>query len=577
MAYDGIFFTSLTKEFIGHLVGKKVEKINQHSERILSMSFSRLKEWRLEINIGSESPYIALSENRLPNPEQAPMFCMLLRKQLGGGIVKAVDQVQGDRILRFEFSALNEMRDEETKILIVEIMGRHSNLILCDAKMRVIDSLKHINPLMSKRPMGPGYDYAPPFAEKLRLEKITPALIEECLQEEEKVEALLYKKIAGLSPCLAKRLVLLSEIDGKKSAMELSEEESGRLYKEMILLGEELRSQQKPYLYRNPKGSLEISNLSLPQLKENGYSEQAFEQSPVPYSALTLLYFDRKGKNEVLLQKINSLSALLRQILEKELKRIENLNKDKKSAESLEKYKLYGELCMANIHLIKKGMKSIRVLNYYNNEEIDLPLKFDKSASENAESFFKRYQKMKKTLVYAEEQIGIAEAKIEHLESVLSALEQCEDVEDFDAIRAELIAEQLVKEKQAEGRKKKAEKRLPPREFISPNGIPVKVGRNNLQNDELTLKSASKKHIWLHTKIIPSSHVILCAKLEDAKEEDILFAASICARYSKARFSENVPVDFTEVKNVSKPRGAKPGKVIYVDYRTVYVDPHLEE
>lgn len=577
MAYDGIFFKSLCEEFREALTERKIEKINQHSDRIVSLSFARLKGVRLQINIGSEAPLIAFSEDRLPNPEQAPMFCMLLRKHIGNAIIKDVRQLHSDRILLFECLALNEMKDYETKFLIVEIMGRHSNLILCDADYNVLDSLKHVNPLMSKRPMGPGYRYNAPFESKRNLEDLDASSLQAMLASDAKLGSLLVREFTGFSPQIAEQILFASQLDKDRTAGDLSAEELARLHQSLNMLKKELNGQTRPHLYKNKAGKLEIGNVSLNHLLGIGFEEESVDrEKDFVYSSLVFDYFQKKGKNDILVQKISSLSALIRQSIEKEEKRIKNLEKDMKSAEDYEKYKLYGELCTANMHLIKKGMNKVKLYNYYENREIEVPLKFDRSPGENAETFFKRYQKMKKTLLYADEQIQLATEKIEHLDSVLSSLEQCEDVEDFEAIRTELEAEQIVKEKLQAGKKRKAEKKLPPREFTSPNGFLVKVGRNNLQNDELTLKSASKQHIWLHTKIIPSSHVILCAKFDEAQDEDILFAASICARYSKARQSENVPVDFTEVKHVSKPRGAKPGKVIYVDYRTVYVNPFLE-
>ncbi len=583
MAYDGIFFKSLVKEFRDNLLERRIEKINQHSDKIISISFSRLKKTRLHISIASDAPFLAFSKDKLPNPEQAPMFCMLLRKHLQGGIIKDIKQLQSDRIIQFELISLNEMKDAEKKYLIAEIMGRHSNLILVDHQRNVIDSLKHVNPLMSKRPMGPGYVYSVPFEEKTNIETIDKNIINKIKNNEGKITSYLLKEIGGFSKHVSSEILYKARIDQDKLSQDLSETELDSIYRELLRLQDEVKNNTAPHAYQNTKGKIEISNIHLSHLKDFGYQEIALPSYKIEdgedfiYSSLVFDFFDKKGKNDILIQKIASITALIHQIIDKENKRIKNLEKDIKQAEKHDKYKLYGELCMANFHLMEKGMKTVRVLNYYDNTEIDIPLKYDKTPSENAESFFKRYQKMKKTLLYADEQILIAKDKIEHLESVISSLEQTEDIEDFNAIQSELIAESIIKEKLGQGKRKKADKKLPPREFTSPNGFTVKVGRNNLQNDELTLKTASKNHIWLHTKIIPSSHVILCGKFEEVEDEDILFAASICAKYSKAKHSENVPIDLTEVKHVSKTKGAKPGKVIYVDYKTVYVNPFQDE
>ncbi len=579
MAYDGIFFKSLVKELRDNLLERRIEKINQHSDKIISITFSRLKNTRLQISIASEAPFLAFTNNKLPNPEQAPMFCMLLRKHLNGGVVKDIRQLQTDRIILFEFIALNEMKDAEKKYLIAEIMGRHSNLILVDGKMNILDSLKHVNPLMSKRPMGPGYVYAVPFADKLNIEHINKDFIHKVKEYDGIINNYIFKEISGFSKQISTEVLYRAGLDHSKACQDLSDAEFDKIYQKLTEIKDEIETNTKAHIYQNKKGKIEISNIALNHLLNCGYedvdiSDEYQNENDFIYSSLVFDFFDKKGKNDILLQKISSLNQVITQVIDKENKRIKNLNKDIKNAKKLEKYKLYGELCMANFHIMEKGMTKVKVLNYYDNTEVEIPLKYDKTPSENAEHFFKRYQKMKKTLVYADEQIQIAKDKIEHLESVISSLEQVEEIEDFNAIRAELVSENIVKEKTQNGKRKKADKKLPPREFTSPNGFTVKVGRNNLQNDELTLKSSSKNHIWLHTKIIPSSHVILCAKFEEVEDEDILFAAAICAKYSKAKHSENVPIDLTEVKHVSKPKGAKPGKVIYVDYKTVYVNPY---
>ncbi len=506
MAFDGIFFTSLVKELREHLIERRIEKINQHSDKIISLSFSRLKQIRLHISIEAENPFLAFSKDKLPNPEQAPMFCMLLRKHLGGGIVKDIRQLQGDRIILFEFASLNEMKDREKKYLIVEIMGRHSNLILTDDEMNVLDSLKHVNPLMSKRPMGPGYVYSPPFEEKTRIDDIGWDFFEKNNIEktENDITSYLLQHIAGFSKHTTSQVLFEAKIDERKLVKDLSEEEIQRILKALENLKNELNTGHHAYKYENKKSKIEIANIHLSFLEELGYKSVEIRNEDYLYSSLVIDYFDKKGKNDVLIQQCSSLIGLIKQIIDKEKKRIKNLSKDITSAEKHDKYKLYGELLMANMHLVKKGMKSITVVNYYDNSEVEIPLKYDKSPSENAESFFKRYQKMKKTLVYANEQIEMAKDKIDHLESVSSALELVEDAEDFNAIRAELVSEGIIKEK-ASTKRKKADKKLAPREFMSPNGFTVKVGRNNFQNDELTLKSSSKNHIWLHTKIIPSS------------------------------------------------------------------------
>ncbi len=485
MAYDGIFFKSLTRELKNNLIDRRLEKIMQHSEQIISLSFSRLKNMRLHISIASDAPFLAFNPEKLPNPDTAPMFCMLLRKHLVNGIVKDIRQLNNDRIILFEFQTYNEMKDLEKKYMIVEIMGRHSNLILVDNQMNIIDSLKHVNPLMSKRPMGPGYVYSTPFEEKNTLENIDndfdSKLLELIKSSEINIKSLLVKEMAGFSPQISIKILKNANIDENKIARKLSDSEIDSIKENLIKARDELQLNPLPHIYENGKGKIEISNIKLDYLKDFGYEEKETDpENKFIFSELTCLYFDKKGKNDILIQRVKSLQSLINQVIDKEKKRIKNLEKDIKNAENFDKYKLYGELCMANIHLIKKGMKKINVLNYYDNTEIEIPLKYDKTASENAESFFKRYQKMKKTLTYADEQINIAKDKIEHLESVMNSLEQCENIQELNAIKEELISEKILKDKNT-NKRKKIDKKLPPREFKSPNGFTIKVGRNNLK------------------------------------------------------------------------------------------------
>ncbi len=570
MAYDGLFFSALTSEFKKHLLNKRLDKIFQHSDESLSFGFSGLKDLRLYVEISGHAPRILLTRDKLENPKQAPMFSMLLRKHLKNAILKDIRQINGDRIIEFVFDSKDEMKFTHQKSFIVEIMGRHSNAILVEENGSVMDSLKHVNPLTSSRAMGPGYTYEPPFKAKKDICKMTDEEISELAEElieSDSKEQLLYKNLAGFSPQVAKSLLFKAGIEGYT----VIENADRCRCKDLLVtsikeMAEEISKGMKPHIYFEDGEISDISSVELTQLK-NLKSITASET----YSHIAERYFLTKGKIDILSEKTRSLKDIINQAIKREEKRIKNLKSDIKKAEKLEKHKLYGELITANIHAIKYGESSANILNYYTGEYIDIPLQTNISPNENAQKHYKKYQKMKRTLVVAREQIENAKNSIEHLDSVLNMLEGLENSEEIESIRAELESVGVLRANSKSRNKK--QKKLPPREHISPSGFKIKVGRNNEQNDELTLKKSHKNHIWFHTKEIPSAHVVMEATMEEVADEDLVYAAGVCALYSKAKNSENVPVDYTLIKNVSKPSGAKPGKVIYVKQKTLYVTP----
>lgn len=558
MAYDSTYFKALIQEMKILLINKRLDKIFQHSDESLSFIFSGLKEQRLYMEISGHAPRILITGDKLENPKQAPMFCMLLRKHLKNSILKDISQINEDRIAEFIFDARDEMGYMSEKSFIVEIMGRHSNCILVDQDRIVMDSLKHVNPLKSSRPMGPGYVYKAPFIEKINVGELEDdrlkLVIEDILGFNQDLKKALYSSISGMSPQIAESLIL-------KAGDDL---ETG-LFRELRNLDYEIKFNMKPYIYYKDDKLFEISAVKLEQF--NNMKIEIYDN----FSKLSEVYFENRGKSDIIKVKSKTLSHTLNQLISREKNRIKNLKNDLKKAEKFEKQKLYGELITANIHAIKNGSHNAGVLNYYTQEEIDIPLNPNLTAGENANQYFKKYQKMKRTVVFAEKQIQNAKESIEYLESVVQLLDEVESSEEIDDIRKELESVGILKNKTPRNNKK--QKKLLPREYTSPNGFKIKVGRNNVQNDELTLKKSSKNDIWFHTKNIPSAHVVMETNSRDVEENDIIFAAEVCAKHSKASNSENVPVDYTLIKNVSKPSGGKPGKVIYVKQKTVYVKP----
>lgn len=569
MAYDALYFTYLARELNEELGGRKVEKIFQHSDRSLSISFSRLKDRRLYIDISPNQPRILLSEDKPDNPFQAPMFLMLARKNFTSALLKSVRQLNGDRILEFCFEARNELADLSEKYIIVEIMGKHSNLILADENHRVMDALKHVNPLLSKRSMGPGVSYDPPFEEKPSLLENKPSeLLDKLMGTKQGLLKALYANIGGLSPQSALSLLIRADLVAKKDVKmeEVTEEDLLRLEAALNSLREECLAPPRPRIYNLDSG-LELSMTDLAQ----------FEGEDVRYfgsaNEACYYYFKDKARADLASVQKQSLYDALKSRREREELKLRRLFEDVERAENYDSYRIKADALMSSPQEVKKGESRARLLNYYDGTYLDIEVDPRLSPQKNAANYYKLYEKNKRAIDYTKEQIALTQDSLSYLESAMLNLDDAKTRVEVEEIEREVESLGYIKEKQE---KKIKGKKLPKNEFRqykTPSGFTLRLGKNNVQNDELSLKLSSKNHIWLHTKDITSSHAVLMATEEELREEDLIFAARITAYYSKARQSQNVPVDYTLVKNVKKPSGSAPGKVIYVKQRTLYVDP----
>lgn len=569
MAYDALYFKYLAEELNQELAGRKVEKIFQHSERALSISFSRLRDKRLYIDISPSFPRILLSEDRLDNPFQAPMFLMLARKNYSSATLKHVRQLRGDRILEFCFEARNELHDLSERFIIVEIMGKHSNLILADEDYRVMDALKHVNPLLSKRSMGPGVSYSPPFEEKPSiLEGEAEELLDLVKESRQGLLKALYTQLGGLSPQSALSLLHQAGLEGKKDLRteELSPRELEGLKEALILLKKECLSGPGARIYKLEN----TSELSITELGQYSNREVQYYGSA---NEACYHYFKDKTRSDLASFQKQALLDALKAKKDKEERKLERQQEDIERAENYDIYRIKADALMASPQDVKKGETTCRLLNYYDGSYLDIEVDPRLSPQKNAANYYKLYEKNKRAIDYTREQIALSRDSLSYIESVMLNLEDANSQAEIRDIELELQSLGYIKHRQEA---KPRGKKLPKndfRSFTSPSGYTLKLGKNNVQNDELTLKLSAKNHLWLHTKDITSSHAVLMATEEEMRDEDLIFAARITAFYSKARLSQNVPVDYTLVKNVKKPSGSAPGKVIYVKQRTVYVDP----
>lgn len=568
MALDGIFLYSLSQEFKDKITGGKVEKINQpeKDELILSIKKDRIN-FKLLISASAVYPRIHFTNIAKENPMSPPMFCMLLRKYLTSSRIVDVRQLETDRILFLDFQSKDEFGFDSIYTLVIEIMGRHSNVTLVRAKDNIImDSIKHVTPdINSIRCLYPGIKFVyPPYSEKLNPFNYSyEDLLKFVTELELKIDKSFFSKVfTGVSTGLSKELYNRLSLDN----VTLSLENLGAINDYVY---EQFRSLQNKHFYfatysiENHLKDFHCINLTY----MNNYDVIEY----ISPSQLLDKYYAEKDKEDRLSSRTSNLQKLVNTNLDRCLKKLDILKNNLKECEEKDKYRIFGELLTANIYNIRPGDESIEVLNYYSEDGEFVKIKLDpnKSSSQNIQTYFKKYNKLKKSEEAALIQIESTKDEIEYLQSVLTNILNIEDYNSIDEIKNELMETGYIKFKKDS---KKKDKKSKPMHFISSDGIDIYVGKNNIQNDFLTLKFADKNDIWLHTKEIPGSHVIIKHK-GDLPETTLDEAANLAAYYSKAKDSSKVAIDYTEARHVHKPNGAKPGMVIYYTNKTIYITP----
>lgn len=567
MAYDGIITYAAAKELSERIRLGKIEKIYQPGpEDLLVHIHTARGNVRLFMSCNSQSARICLTEGQYTNPDQPPTFCMLLRKHLQGGRITDVRQKDAERIIEIDIEAQNELGFSVCRRLIVEIMSKHSNIVLADLETgKIIDSIKRISIDVNRyRQLLPGVIYRyPPSQDKLNFTDVTEDTL---LPHDDRA---IMSRVAGISPSISRELLagcytshdasVTSVVPARKLLAILSSLEDGTA---------------RPRVYIDDEGTpreFHVTDLS----EFEGLETRFFDT----LSECIDFYFSNRAASNLVRQKSLPLLKSVQASLSKALLKKKKLSEDLLSAENSDRYRLYGELLTANLHLVKPGVRSVTVTNYYDGREITIPLDEKIGASANAQRYFKKYSKARTAIHEKQAQLEDNDRDIAYLESVIQSIEAADSVPLLESIRDELEQTGYVRRRQkAAQRKRKAAKPDPYRYTLS-DGTPVLVGRNNTENDWLTMKHAAKTDVWMHTKDIPGSHVII--KLEDGRTSAdlpaqlIYEAASIAAYHSKAAGSTNVPVDYVPVRYVKKPNGSKPGMVIFTHNQTVYVDPAL--
>ncbi len=575
MSFDGFVTRCVANELCDTILNGKIDKIYQpERDEILMNIRTREGSHKLLLSANASNPRVHLTRVQKENPMSPPMLCMLMRKHLTGGVICRINQLGFDRVIRFDVETRNELGDICIKSVIIEIMGRHSNIILLDESNRIMDSAKHIDFTVSAiRQILPGLIYEqPPMQDKMTADCVSATELlarAETLSEDALLDKFLVSQFVGMSPLLAREIVY--RFCGQTHLLASEADLASFVVHTADFLDKLAKGEFSPSLVLNKTERLP-SAFSCVCLMQYGNSARVEEGNSV--SEVIDAYFEKRSARESMNRRSAALLKLVHNNIERCEKKLSIHRENLENAKDRDKYKMYGDLITANIFRIKYGMKYVEVENYYSPEceKIQIPLKEDISPAQNAQRYYKKYNKAKTTEKYSTEQIKLAEDEKFYLESVAEALENAESTRELDEIRTELLGEGYIPKQGIP--KKRVSSASETMRFVSVDGFEILVGRNNRQNDELTLKIAYSTDIWFHTKNIPGSHTIVRTKGRgDAPDATLMQAAQIAAHFSKAKNSSQVPVDYTIVKNVKKPNGAKPGMVIYDHYNTVYVTP----
>jgi len=569
MALDGIVTRAIVHELQG-CKGGRISKIHQPNghDVVLTLRAQRGNS-KLLISASPTYPRVHFTEKTFLNPTEAPMFCMLLRKHCEGAIIEEIRQIGMERIIHIDVRQRDELGDVSIKRIIIELMGRHSNIVLLDPVTgTILDGIHHVTPSISSyRVIMPGFSYtAPPEQHKANpLEVNSAEFLKGYTETEEEAARWLVNSFSGMSPLIA------GEITGRASDTDNGDTsvEADALWNAFeSVMGPVRENNYTPVTGLNAKGKMIFSAVRL----------QGIQDAEKTYDTMSKCmedYYGDKAERDTVKQKVSDLLRFLQNERSKNVKKLDNLNKDLLEADDAEKYRLWGELLFASLHQISKGDKSVELVNFYDEDQATMTITLDPllTPSDNAQRYFKRYNKYKNSLAVIHEQLGKTKDEIDYLDNLLQQL-SIASMNDIEEIREELVQQGYLRDRNKKGKKKKKNDRPTVHQFTSTEGIDILVGKNNLQNEYVTNRLASANDTWLHTKDIPGSHVVI--RSTDFGEATLEEAAQLAAYFSQAKESSSVPVDYTFIRHVRKPSGSKPGFVIYDHQKTLFVTPNEE-
>lgn len=560
MALDGLVIAGMVQELNTCILGGRISKIAQpeSDELMFTIKSERRQQYRLLISAGASLPLIYFTEQNKPAPMTAPNFCMLLRKHIGGGKFTRIWQPGLERIINFEIEHLNELGDVCHKTLVVEIMGKHSNIIFCNEEGMIIDSIKHISSQISSvREVLPGRSYfIPETQEKLNpLNYKSSEFIAAVSSKPMPLAKSIYCSMTGISPLIAEEICHRASLDSGRSANSFSETELTHLEHQFDLVVDTVKSGQlAPNIVYEGQVPVDFSVVHLSQYDD--FTEEKFDT----VSGMLEHYYATRNVITRIRQRSADLRRIVQTALDRNRKKYDLQQKQLKDTEKREKFRIYGELINTYGYNLEEGAKKLTCLNYYDNKEITIPLDDTKSPQENAQRYFEKYNKLKRTWEASVKLTEETKGEIEHLESISTALDIARSEEDLVQIKEELTEYGYIR-RHYTGKRVKITSR--PFHYVSSDGYDIYVGKNNFQNEDLTFKTAVGNDWWFHAKGCPGSHVIVKTNGEELPDRTFEEAARLAAYYSKNREAEKAEVDYVERKFVKKVAGARPGFVIY--------------
>ena len=571
MAFDGIVVADLVHELRGELLGGRIAKIAQpEPDELLLTIKTPAGQRRLLLCADASLPLVYLTDDNKPSPISAPNFCMLLRKHISGGRITDIRQPKLERIIVFTIEHLDELGDLCRKELIMEIMGKHSNLIFCTEDHRIIDSIKHVSAQISSvREVLPGRDYFIPdtmhkadplsveFDEFAALLTGKPAALSKAV----------YTSFTGISPVTAEEICYLAGVDSSIPAKEYPEDILRHLFRQFEIFFSAVKEERfVPAIYYDGAEPKEFS--ALPLTHFSGYRREDFSS----ISGVLRTYYAQKSRLTRIRQKSADLRHVVQTALERNRKKYDLQMRQMADTEGREKFRIYGELINTYGYSVPEGAKEMEALNYYTDETVTIPLDPTKTPQENAQRYFAKYNKQKRTFEALSELIRETGEDVSYLESVRTALDIAQTEDDLAGIKEELTDAGYIRRKFT---KKKTKIKNTPLHYISSDGFHIYVGKNNLQNDELTFRFAEGNDWWFHAKQAPGSHVIVKSGGEELPDRTFEEAGRLAAYYSSMRGSEKAEIDYVEKKHVKKPKGAKPGFVVYYTNYSLVIDSDI--
>lgn len=573
MALDGITLSMLKNELSEKLIGARIDKIHQPSKEELVISL----RWnggngKILISASASAPRIHFTESSVDNPKNPPMFCMLMRKHLSGAKLVEIEQFGLERMLHLSFSTYNEFGDPVIIKLAVEIMGRHSNIMLIGPDGKIIDAIKRVTADMSSvRQVMPGMTYVfPPAQNKMNTLDVDCMELVSRLKNGRDIplSKALMENLDGVSPIVCREIsdIVTGGFDTK--AHDLSDGECEKLEACLEKIAESIKTgNAAPYMVIEENGH----PLDFTFIKVNQYGDAMEIRKFDSFSAMLDKFYSERSGADRMKQRSNDLFKFVVNLADRISRKLDVQRQELARSTERDILRVKGELIHANLWMLEKGMTSVVLENYYDNcKPLEVKLDPRLSPNQNAQHYFSEYRKADTAERMLKKFIEKGEAELSYIESVFDLLSRARTDDEVIAIREELVAQGYLKNHRKNNQKPV---KLAPKEYISSDGFKILCGRNNIQNDKLTFKDSRKNDIWLHTQKIHGSHTVIITEGKEVPETTIQQAAIVAAYNSKARESSLVPVDYTEIKNVKKPSGSAPGKAVYEHYKTAYVRP----